>query len=89
MPPTLEPATSNWPFVSLCSSNCELVLLTNPLLAVVTALLGLFVGIVIGRHSKGTEMADRERMLRELLPAACFVRRQVDHGEPSPRDPLV
>ncbi len=88
MPPTLEPATSNWPFVSLCSSS-ELTLLTNPLLAVVAALLGLFVGILMGRRSKDSEMAHRERMLRELLPGTCFVRRQVEHLDEPPREPLV
>lgn len=53
---------------------------TNPLLAAVTGLLGLLVGLVIGRRSREAEWDMRERLLREALPARCFIRGQVDAG---------
>lgn len=58
-------------------------LLTNPLLSAVVGLLGVLVGIAIGRQSKAKEMAERERILGELLPATCFVRRQIERGDPT------
>jgi hypothetical protein len=60
---------------------------TNPLFAVVTGLLGLLVGLVIGRRSRNAEWDVRERLLREALPARCFIRGQVEAGQSSSDSP--
>lgn len=53
---------------------------TNPLLAAVTGLLGLLVGLFIGRRSREAEWDVRERLLREAQPTRCFIRGQVEAG---------
>jgi len=50
--------------------------LTNPLFGLVTFLIGLLTGLVLGRYSKEKEWSKREQLLRETR--GCWIRGQVD-----------
>ncbi len=60
-------------------------ILTNPLFGVVTLLVGIIVGVLIGRWSRGREWDKREQLMRETFESAkskggCWVKAQVDAG---------
>jgi hypothetical protein len=67
------------------ASHNFMALLTNPLLSMVTFLLGLLVGLALGRLLSKKEWTRREQLMKETFEVSrgmgCWVKAQIEANE--------